>query len=327
MGFDHWSNRMLSEFDHYDFRTTNGFTEIRLPFVTAAMCKLNMKPLRIAERLNAAATRVRNAPAVIQNSCSKAFLNGEYTPGTYWVPAVDALALLTYCGDSFLYRKLVQEIRQKAHVSLPSDPGTSWYEGKFGEELSETLEKVSSFTGISYEITHQKRLSDPCGMSKKRIVVDFLITYWQKLPNGCKSFHTYVIEFDEKAHDGKTYKRNDAARDQWLKQCLPEYKLIRVKHQEQDAWLKCLESHGQLDTLDGYYAQCLKVASQIRSREERVITRESVAAAYDPSQNSCHPLLNSPKQRFKEMKSILKRLEIPFTGDSQIRLKRRKYGL
>lgn len=309
------------------YRGLEASPEVRLPVLINLMSRISKKDIRLAERLNAVTRRLRRAPKEVQLCCSTALLNGEYNSRTEWIPAADALAILTYHRDSFRYRGLVKAIREKTDISLVSDPRISWYEGQFGESLMETLGKISLETRTNHRFTHQRMLSDASGRSKRRIVVDFLVSIEEKQPNGEIKTRNIVIEFDEPAHEGRAYSESDEKRDKWLKRYLPMFELIRVKHSEQDAWLKCLESHQRLDTLNGYYAHCLKMASKVSSREERVITKESVAAAYDPSQNSCHPLLNRPKQHFREMKAILERLEIPFTGNGPLRFKRRKYGL
>ncbi len=309
------------------YRGLDASPEVRLSVIISLMARLGKKDIRLTERLNAVAKRLKRAPEEVRECCSPALLNGEYTNLTEWIPAADALAILTYHRDNFLYRGLVKAIREKTHISIVSDHRISWYEGQFGGRLIETLGKISLDTETFHRMTHQRMLSDVSGRSKRRIVVDFLVNVEEKQPNGELSTRNVVIEFDEKAHEGRAYSKSDESRDRWLKRYLPAFELIRVKHSEQDAWLKCLESHRRLDTINGYYAQCLKMASVVRSREERVITKESVAAAYDPLQNSCYPLLTYPKQRFKEMKTILKRLGIDCAGDGPVRFKRRKYGL
>ncbi|WP_409076628.1 hypothetical protein ACF2G4_23430 (plasmid) [Pantoea sp. C3] len=300
---------------------------IHLPYLLNAMAYLGQKRIRPDERFQGAAKRLQSASLEQQSEFSPQLLRGDYSDLPDWIPVKDALALLTYCRDSFLYRRLVQEINGKTLVSIASDRRLSWYEAQFGELLTEKLEKVGEETGIQYEISHQHMLSDPSGCSKRRIVVDFLVSFWEVQAAGTRKLRQIVIEFDEQAHEGKVYRRNDESRDKWLKRYLPQYGLIRVKHREQASWLACLESSQRLASMESYYAHCLKLASTVRSREERVITKETLEAAYDVLQNDCHPALERPKQRFREMKGILERLGVPYGGDGPIRFQRRKYGM
>lgn len=300
---------------------------IFLPHLLSAMKYLGQKQIRPEERFQNVAKRLQNASPEHKDEFSPQLLNGDYVNLPHWIPVKDALALLSYSRDNFLYRHLVQEIREKTGISIASDARLSWYEAEFGKLLTEKLEKVGEETGIRYEISHQHMLSDPSERSKRRIVVDFLVSFWEKQAGGTRKLRQIVIEFDEQAHEGKVYRQNDESRDKWLKRYLPQYGLIRVKHREQANWLACLESSQRLASMESYYAHCLKLASTVRSREERVITKETLESAYDVLQNDCHPALERQKQRFREMKGILERLGVPYGGNGPIRFQRRKYGM
>lgn len=141
---------------------------------------------------------------------------------------------------------------------------------------------------------------------------------------------SYVIEFDEAFHAEKRQRERDTERDKWFRKHEKTLTLIRVKHEHQDDWLKCLEGIGEPRSIECYYAHCIRVASEIRSKTERVITGESSKAAYDPAKNGCSCLLKHAKQRLKELSAIMTTLNIPFTATDRLFVTRRsprKYDL
>lgn len=119
-------------------------------------------------------------------------------------------------------------------------------------------------------------------------------------------------------HTKTYYQRNDPKRDRWFKQHHPEITYFRVKHSESDIWLNALSQTKELCSLSTFYAKCIRHAVESRSPSRLRITSASSRNAYDISHNPYAFLLLCPKQRMKEIKGILNRLQIEYSGEKSI---------
>ena len=296
---------------------TNGRTyEVFLPYLIDKLPERQRK--RPAQWFQAALTNLLGAPTEQQETCTPELISGEWDHHTDWISAFDALALLSNSPDSYQNDSLINEIEDKTGVKLPVMSGKSKHEAVFGRRLIGVLKT----SGRPFTVTPQKHFNG------RRYRVDFLVTLEGMKRNGDPK--SYVIEFDEAFHADKRQRERDEERDRWFRKHEKTLTLIRVKHEHQDDWLKCLEGIGEPRSIEHYYAHCIRVASKIRSTTERVITGESSKAAYDPAKNGCSCLLKREKQRLKELSDIMTTLNIPFTATDRLFVTRRspsKYGL
>jgi hypothetical protein len=295
---------------------TNGQTsEVFLPSIVGELPERHSK--RPSQWFKAALKRLHGAPSELQTNCTPELISGEWDHRTSWISAFDALALLAHSPDSYQNDDLINEIEDKTGVKLPVIPGRSRHEAIFGGLLNKTLKRISETSGRQFSVITQKHFNG------RKYRVDFVVTI-EGAPK------QYVIEFDEEFHAEKRQRERDLERDRWFRKHETMLKLIRVKHEHQDNWLKCLESIGEPRSIERYYAHCIRVASEIRSETERVITGESSKAAYDPAKNGCSCLLKQDKRRLKELSAIMEKLDIPFRSTDRLFVTRRspsKYGL
>ncbi|EOW1111879.1 hypothetical protein ACN1VS_004736 [Enterobacter kobei] len=296
-------------------RTDGRTYEVFLPYIINELPERHRK--RPYQWFKAALTRLQGAPAELQERCTPKLISGELDHHTDWISAFDTLALLASSPDSYLNDALINEIEDKTGVKLPVMSGKSRHEAIFGGLLNETLKRISETSGRQFNVITQKHFNG------RKYRVDFVVT----LEGAPKQ---YIIEFDEEFHSDKRQRERDLERDRWFRKHETTLELIRVKHKHQDDWLKCLEGIGEPRSIERYYAHCIRVASVIRSKTERVITGESSKAAYDPAKNGCSCLLKHDKRRLKELSDIMEKLNIPFRSTDRLFITRRspsKYGL
>ncbi|HHF9085635.1 TPA: hypothetical protein ACPTZX_005051 [Escherichia coli] len=301
-------------------RTDGRTYQVFLPHIISELPERHSK--RPSQWFKAALTRLQGAPAELQELCTPKLISGEWNHRTDWISAFDALALLACSPDSYQNDDLINEIEDKTGLKLPVPPGKSKHEALFGGLLIETLKRISETSGRQFSVITQKHFNG------RRYRVDFLVTLEGIKRNAPTK--TYIIEFDEAFHAEKRQRERDIERDRWFRKHEKTMELIRVEHEHQDNWLKCLEGIGEPRPIEHYYAHCIRVASEIRSKTERVITGESSKAAYDPAKNGCSCLLKRDKRRLNELSSIMETLNIPYTSTDRLFVTRRtpsKYGL
>ncbi|MBJ5224607.1 hypothetical protein JGF97_23995 [Salmonella enterica subsp. enterica serovar Typhimurium] len=289
--------------------------QVFLPYIIDELSERHRK--RPAQWFKASLARLQGAPIELQEFCTPKLISGEWDHRTDWISVFDALALLACSPDSYQNDDLIKEIEHETKVELPVKPGRSKHEAVFGERLNKTLKRISETSGRQFSVITQKHFNG------RKYRVDFVVT----LEGAPKQ---YVIEFDEAFHAEKRQRERDLERDRWFRKHEKTLDLIRVEHKHQDNWLKCLEGIGEPRPIEHYYAHCIRVASEIRSKTERVITGESSKAAYNPAKNGCSCLLKHDKRRLKELSAIMVDLNIPFRATDRLfvtRLSPSKYGL
>jgi len=295
------------------FRFTDGVTEVSL---SVLFNKIPRSAGRFTQWIERTRPKLLGAPKDVQSYFTPEFLNGPVPARNNWITAGDALGLLTYSTSSYLNQSLIQVIEAKSGIKLPVDANKSTFEGQFGIQLSALLRSFWDSGRAYYEIEPQRTIG--------HYRVDFLVTEKTTNPDGSPQNKLFVIEFDEIAHQKQAYQKRDRQRDLWFRKNRPDIRLIRVKHAEQDRWLEAVCQLKQLVSLEDCYANCLRIACSSLSNPELIITSESSQTAYQQNKNECYFLLSRPTQRLREMKDILVRLGIHFTGVRSIRFKRAK---
>lgn len=296
-----------------DWRSANGVPQISVSFLQ----KRTPQAARFTQWIRRTHTNLLRAPENVLSYCTSGLINGEIPDKNGWISAYDALALLTYSIHSSQNEWLIEAIEQKAGIELPVRPGESRLEGQFGVRLRDLLAELRRGPHfVHYELEQQKQID--------RYRVDFFLTeqWYTDMAKGETAKRQFIIEFDEAAHKSTRYQINDKRRDRYLRKYLPDVKLIRVRHEEQELWLQTVRRLKRFVRLEDCYVHCLRVACTDLTESELRIKSESARKAYDEGQNECHFLLSSPRQRLKEMEILLNRIGIPFYKRRDIRFRR-----
>lgn len=295
------------------WRITAGGPQIAVQFLR----KFTPQAKRFTQWVQRTHTKLLGAPKNVLSYCTFALIEGKFPDVDGWVSAGDALALLTYSVHSSTNADLINAIESKSGIQLPVAAGESKLEGQFGQRLRDVLAGYARLAANThYEIVSQKKIGS--------FRVDFLITEqrYTDLTNGETVKRQFIIEFDEVAHRKKRYQQNDERRDRWFRQNRSEIKLIRVRHEEQELWFDTIRHLKRLVNLEDCYAHCLRKACSTLTKTELLITSNSSDLAYKSELNECHFLLRRPLQRLREMKTILQRLEIPYSDGRSVSFKR-----
>ncbi|WP_337261575.1 MULTISPECIES: hypothetical protein [unclassified Serratia (in: enterobacteria)] len=248
--------------------------------------------------------QAQSAPEEVKTLCRPKFFESMRAFDGKLTPA-EALTLLTFNANHARYTQLINEIERVTGVKLPIEPHKSKFEAIFGLRLEELLQELYSTSG--YELREQKKIGP--------YYVDF---YVEIHIDGTPK---YVIEFDEEAHDKKKhYLANDPIRNRWFRDKRPDITFIRVKHAESETWLDTVSRTGAFISMEKFYAHCILSAAECPKNQKLRITSQSAQAAYDIEQNPYAFLLNDPKHRLKELRNILKRLNVPYDGVRVINL-------
>lgn len=304
-----------------DWRTVDGVPQISVDFLR----KWTPQTARFTQWVQRTHANLLKAPENVLSCCTSGLISGEIPDKNGWIPAYDALALLTYSIHSSQNEPLIDAIGQKACLELPVRPGESRLEGHFGirlRDLIAELREQSHF--VYYELEHQKTIGP--------YRVDFFLTEqcYTDITKGETAKRQFIIEFDEAAHRTTRYKANDKRRDLWLRKNYPDVKVIRVRHIEQEIWLDSVRRLKQLVRLEDCYAHCLRQACSSHTGSTLLISSVSVRQAYDVDKNVCSFLLKRPTQPLREMGELFVRLGIPFDKQRHIRFQRahlRGYGV
>ncbi|EJD6410262.1 hypothetical protein P7V44_02690 [Providencia sp. CRE-3FA-0001] len=256
-----------------------------------------------------------NAPDEVKQLCRPEIFDHLTSDDT--VTPEEALVLLTYSSQNGRYQKAIEKIEENTQTCLPVKTHRSKFEDVFYAQLTEILHEIYPYEGS-------------CTITPQKVIGRYRVDIHIKLVTD--DFHEYVIEFDEDAHEKKAYYQlNDPKRDRWFKQNHPEITYFRVKHSESDIWLNAVKQTKELCSLSTFYAKCIRHAVESRSTSRLKITSESSRRAYDINHNPYAFLLLRPKQRMREIKGILNRLQIEYSGErsiniSQSTLNRRCHG-
>lgn len=256
------------------------------------------------------------------DGCSTELLSKRLSVTKDWISAWDAMVLLTYSAYNIGNRPLIEEIQKRTHLELPVGLGKSKFEDAFAVDLKALLRDMREPSGGFHDMERQVFFNDG------RYRVDFLVTLKQVMPGGKLVVRKqFVIEYDEPDHNRTKRQLEDADRDAWFRENLPEIHLIRVKQEDHDEWLEMMAKTHGLATLKECEAHSLWVAFSNPDRGDLVITSESSKAAYDPAKNRCHFLLNRPTQRLRELRELAERLGIPYEDKRSIHFKRENLPL
>ncbi len=262
--------------------------------------ELNRK--RPQEWINRLRKQAAKAPDEIKQLCRPEIFDRLTSNDA--VTAVEALVLLTYSSKSGRYQKAIEKIEEHTQTCLPVKAYRSKFEDAFCAQLTEILHEIYPNEGT-------------CTITPQKVIGRYRVDIHIKLI--ADGIHEYVIEFDEDAHDKKAYYQlNDPKRDHWFKQNHPEMTYFRVKHSESHIWLNAVSQTKELCSLSTFYAKCIRHAVESRSASRLRITSASSINAYDISHNPYAFLLLCPKQRMKEIKGILNRLQIEYSGERSI---------
>lgn len=273
--------------------------EIQIRFLYQYVEPDRQRPQQWIDRLREQAAK---APDEVKQLCRPEIFDSLTSDDT--VTAEEALVLLTYSSKSGRYQKAIEKIEEHTQTCLPVKAYRSKFEDAFYTQLTEIL--------------HEIYLSDgACTITPQKVIGRYRVDIHIKLVTD--KLYEYVIEFDEAAHDKKAYyQRNDPERDRWFKKYHPEITYFRVKHSESDIWLDAVRQTEELCSLSTFYAKCIRHAVESRSPSRLRITSASSRNAYDISHNPYAFLLLCPKQRMKEIKGILNRLQIEYSGERSI---------
>ena len=304
-----------------DWRNDAGGAQISVAFLR----KVTPQAARLTQWIERTHAKLRHAPENVLSCCTSGLIDGEIPDKNGWISAGDALALLTYSVHPSQNEPLIDAIEQKSGLTLPVRPGESRLEGQFAVKLRDLiveLRKQPHF--VHYEFVQQKQID--------RYRVDFFLTeqWYTNASKGETGKRQFIIEFDEEAHRTTRYRLNDKQRDRWLRKNLPDVKLIRVKHEEQEVWLEAILQLKRFVSLEDCYAHCLRMACVNLSDSTLRISSKSARKAYDAAHNESSFLLKSPRQPLSEMGKLLDRLAIPFDKRRDRyfqRAKLRSYGI
>ncbi|MDL4616946.1 hypothetical protein [Citrobacter amalonaticus] len=303
------------------WQTINGVPHISVVFFR----KSTPQTVRFTQWVRRTHANLLNAPPDVLSCCTSGLIEGVIPDKNGWLPAGDALALLTYSIYSSQNEPLIDAIGQKAGLKLPVRPGESRLEGQFAIRLRDLIAELGKQPHfVHYEFEQQKLIGS--------YRVDFFLTeqWYTDVAKGETAKRHFIIEFDEAAHRTTRYQLNDKRRDKWFRENLPGVTLIRVRHEEQEAWLKAVLHLKRFIRLEDCYAHCLRLACITLSDSELRIDSASAQKAYDAEQNQCSFLLKSPRQPLKEMGKLLTRMAIPFDKGRDRRFRRAKlraYGI
>ncbi|HEE0051139.1 TPA: hypothetical protein R6W46_001238 [Citrobacter freundii] len=304
-----------------DWQTVDGVPHVSVAFLR----KMTPQTLRFTQWVQRTHANLLNAPADVLSCCTSGLIDGIIPDKNGWLPAYDALALLTYSIHSSQNEPLIDAIGQKAGLELPVRPGESRLEGQFGIRLRDLISELRNQPDfVHYELQQQKLIG--------RYRVDFFLTeqWYTDMAKGETAKRQFIIEFDEKAHRSARYQANDKRRDKWLRENCHDAKLIRVRHEEQETWLQAVRHLKRFIRLEDCYAHCLWKACIVRPGPEMRINSTSVQNAYNAEQNICSFLLKRPTQPLREMENLLLRLGIPYEKPRDVRFRRaylRSYGI
>jgi len=298
-----------------DWRTVGGVPQISVVFLR----KVTPQAARLAQWTQRTHARLLKAPENVLSCCTSGLIEGEIPDKNGWLSAGDAPALLTYRIHPSQNEPLIVAIEQKPGLILPVRPGESRLEEQFAVKLRDLMAELRTQPHfVHYELVHQKHID--------RYRVDFFLTeqWYTDMAKGKTAKRQFIIEFDEAAHRTTRYHLNDKRRDRWLRKNLPDVKLIRVRHEEQDTWLEAVRQLKQFVSLEDCYAHCLRMACISLSDSTLKISSESARKAYDAAHNECSFLLKRPRQPLSEMGKLLDRLTIPFDKRRDIYFQRAK---
>lgn len=302
-----------------DWRNDAGGAQISVAFLR----RVTPKTDRFTQWIQRTHAKLLQAPENVLSCCTSGLINGEIPDKNGWISVSDALALLTYSVNSSQNVPLIDAIEQKSGQRLPVSPRESRLEGQFGIKLRDLIADLRQQPRFTYfELEQQKQVGP--------FRVDFFITQKHCGPDGSTVKQEFIIEFDEAAHRSTRYQRNDRKRDLWLRKNLSGVKLIRVRHEEQEAWLEAVHQLKRFVSLEDCYVHCLRTACIDPSKPELQISSESARKAYDAANNECNFLLTSPRQPRNEMIKLLNRLGITHDARRKLYVKRTKlksYGI
>ncbi|HBC7428467.1 TPA: hypothetical protein KEY68_000701 [Providencia rettgeri] len=257
------------------------------------------RPQQWIDRLREKAAK---APDEIKQLCRPEIFDHLTSDDT--VTAVEALVLLTYSTQNGRYQKAIEMIEEHTKTCLPVKAHRSKFEDVFYAQLTKILHEIYPYEGT-------------CTITPQKVIGRYRVDIHIKLVTD--KLYKYVIEFDEDAHENKAYYQlNDPRRDRWFKQNHPEMTYFRVKHSESDNWLNAVKQTKELCSLSTFYAKCIRHAVESRSPSRLKITSESSIRAYDINHNPYAFLLQRPRQRMREIKGILNRLQIEYSGKRSI---------
>lgn len=291
----------------------------------AFLRKMTPQAARFTQWVQRTHAKLLKAPEKVLSCCTSSLINGEIPDKNSWIPAGDALALLTYSIHSSQNGHLINAIEQKSGLILPVRPGESRLEGQFAVKLRDLIVELRDQPYfVHYELEQQKQID--------RYRVDFFLTeqWYTDTVKGETAKRHFIIEFDEEAHRTTRYQLNDKRRDRWLRKNRPDIKLIRVRHAEQETWLEAVRQLKRFVSLEDCYVHCLRKACIARPGPKMRINSTSVRNAYNAEQNMCSFLLKRPTQPLSEMENLLLRLRIPYEKPRDVHFRRaylRAYGV
>ena len=254
--------------------------------------------------INRLREQAAKAPDDIKQLCRSEIFDHLTSDDT--VTAIEALVLLTYSTQNGRYQKAIEKIEEHTQTCLPIKAYRSKFEDAFCAQLTEVLHEIYPDEGT-------------CTITPQKAIGQYRVDIHIKLVTD--GFYEYVIEFDEAAHEKKAYYQlNDPRRDRWFKQNHPEITYFRVKHSESVIWLNAVKQTEELCSLSTFYAKCIRHAVESHSASRLRITSTSLINAYDINQNPYAFLLQSSRQQMKEIKDILHRLQIEYSGGRSINI-------
>ena len=221
-----------------DWQTVDGVPQLSVAFLR----KMTPQATRFTQWAQRTHAKLLKAPENVLSCCTSGLIDGEIPDKNGWIPAGDALALLTYSIHSSQNGLLIDAIELKSGLKLPVRSGESRLEGQFGVKLHDLIVELRQqprFT--SYELERQKQIGP--------YRVDFFLTeqWYTDMAKGKTAKRQFIIEFDEEAHRTTRYQLNDKRRDRWLRKNLHGIKLIRVRHAEQEVWLEAVRQLKRLE--------------------------------------------------------------------------------
>ncbi len=245
-----------------------------------------------------------NAPDEVKQLCRPEIFDSLTSDDT--VTPEEALVLLTYSSQNGRYQKAIEKIEEHTQTCLPVKTHRSKFEDVFYAQLTEILHEIYPYEGT-------------CTITPQKVIGRYRVDIHIKLVTD--DFHEYVIEFDEDAHEKKAYYQlNDPKRDRWFKQNHPKMTYFRVKHSESDIWLNAVRQTQEICSLSTFYAKCIRHAVESRSTSRLKITSDSSRRAYNINHNPYAFLLLRPTPSMKEIKGILNRLQIKYSGKRSINI-------
>ncbi|MGB5118248.1 MAG: hypothetical protein WBO26_15020 [Providencia rettgeri] len=252
--------------------------------------------------INRLREQAAKAPDEVKQLCRPEIFDSLTSDDT--VTAEEALVLLTYSTQNGRYQKAIEKIEEHTQTCLPVNAYRSKFEDAFYAQLTEILHEFYSNEGT-------------CTITPQKVIGRYRTDIHIKLVTDKR--YEYVIEFDEAAHEKKAYYQlNDPKRDRWFKQNHPEITYFRVKYSESVIWLNAVRQTQEICSLSTFYAKCIRHAVESHSASRLRITSKSSKRAYDINQNPYAFLLQHPQQYMKEIKGILNRLQIEYSGGRSI---------